>query len=277
MRIESHVAFVLRVSALSCFLAYSVSTREASAQTKPEVTISKTAAVDLKSGDAAKMRTALDEIRLAGKQGGSAFVAPIVEVLQKGVTSQLAEAALDTLADLEAEAASPMIAEYTQHRNVRVRQAAAKALVRTKGAAAVKALVRSLSDQDAMVRGVAANGLGQMKAKAAVADLFLALDHRVNEASVSIGMLCAAQECEQLSTRIGKIPFDVVSGGVEQALFRAEVPDDTKIKLIGRVRELGTNEANKFLHELVKKWPQGSSPRVKHALDQAVQATGGGS
>jgi hypothetical protein len=247
------------------------------AQTKPpQVTVSKTAGADLKSGDTAKIRTALDEIRLAGKSGGGAFTSSVVEVLQKGVTSQLAEAALDTLGDLEAEAASPVIAEYTQHRNARVRQAAAKALVKTKGAAAVKALVRSLSDQDAMVRGVAANGLGQMKAKAAVADLFLALDHRVNEAAVSIGMLCAAQECEQLSTRIGKIPFDVVSGGVEQAMFRADVADDTKIKLVGRIRELGTNEANKFLRELAKKWPQGSTPRVKQALDQAVQATGGG-
>jgi HEAT repeat protein len=257
-----------------CALALASS---AHAQTKPpQVQISKTAGADLKSGDGAKIRSALDEIRLAGKAGGGAFVTPIVELLQKGLTSQLAEAALDTLADLEAEPSSPVIAEYAQHRNVHVRQAATKALVRTKGAAAIKALVRSLSDQDAMIRGVAANGLGQMKAKASVPDLFLALDRRVNEASVSIGMLCAAQECEQLSTRIGKIPFDVVSGGIEQALFRSDIADDTKIKLVGRIRELGTNEANKFLRESLKKWPQGSSPRVKQALDQAVQATGGG-
>ena len=125
-----------------------------------------------------------------------------------------------------------------------------------------------------MVRGVAANGLGQLKAKGAVADLFLALDHRVNEASVSIGMLCSAQECEQLGTRIGKIPFDVVSSGIEQALFRADVADDTKIKLVGRIRELGTQEANKFLKETLKKWPQSGSARVKQAVDQAVQRDG---
>jgi HEAT repeat protein len=249
----------------------------ADAPTKPpQVTISKTAAADLRSSDATKIRAALDEIRMAGKSGGGAFVAPIVELLQRGVTSQLAEAAIDTLADLEAEPASVVISEYAQHRNVRVRQAATKALVRTKGPVAIKALTKSLSDQDGMVRGVAANGLGQLKAKVAVPDLFIALDHRVNEASVSIGMLCGAQECDQLSTRIGKIPFDVVSGGIEQALFRTDVPDDTKIKLIGRIRELGTNEANKFLRETTKKWPPGGSPRLKQALEQAVQATGGG-
>jgi HEAT repeat protein len=254
------------------------SSSAAYAQPKPpQPTISKTAGADLKSSDATKIRGALDEIRLAGKNGGGAFVTPIVELLQRGVTSQLAEAALDTLGDLEAEPSSAMVAAYAQHRNVKVRQAATKALVHTKGPVAVKALVRALSDPDAMVRGVAANGLGQLKAKAAVPDLFLALDHRVNEAAVSIGMLCSPQDCEQLSTRIGKIPFDVVAGGVEQAIFRTDVADDTKIKLIGRIRELGTNEANKFLRDTSKKWPQGGSARVKQSLDQAVQATSGGS
>lgn len=247
----------------------------AHAQQKPAVTVSKTATTDLRSGDPTKIRAALDEIRMAGKGPGTPFVGPIVDLLQRGVSSQLAEAAIDTLGDLEAESASAVVAEYSQHRNARVRQAATKALVKTKGGAAVKALVHALSDQDAMVRGVAANGLGQLKAKSAVPDLFLALDHRINEASGSIGMLCAPQECEQLGTRIGKVPFEVIGEGVEQALFRTDVPDDTKIKLLGRVRELGTAEANKFLKETLKKWPQGGSARVKQALEQAAQATGG--
>lgn len=245
--------------------------------TAPQVKVSPTAAADLRSNDQAKIRAALDEIRLAGKAGGAAFVTPIVDLLHKGLTPELAMAALDTLGDLETESASPTVAEYTQHRNLRVRQAATKALVKTKGPAAIRALQHALSDQDGMVRGVAANGLGQLKAKGTVADLFLALDHRVNEASASIGMLCSAQECEQLSTRIGKIPFDVVTSGIEQALFRTDVSDDTKIKLVGRIRELGTQESNKFLKETYKKWPQAGSARVKQALDQAVQATGGGS
>src|ERR1700690_2022596 len=153
---------------------------DAQAQTKPkdvaivapQVKVSPTAMADLKSGDVTKVRAALDDIRLAGKHSGAPFAGTIVELLQRGVTTSLAEAACDTLGDLEAESASTVIAEYTQHRAAKVRQAAAKALVKTKGAAAVKALVHSLSDSDAMVRGVAANGLGQLKAKAAVADLF---------------------------------------------------------------------------------------------------------
>jgi HEAT repeat protein len=267
-------------------LAIVLAATSANAQTRPgggattnvpAVKVSATAGADLKSGDTTKIKAALDEIRMAGKGGGTSFAPQIVELLGKGVTVQLAEAAIDTLGDLEVESSSPAIAEYMQHRSPRVRQAAAKALLKTKGQAAVKALVKGLSDQDGMVRGVSANGLGQLKAKAAVNDLLLALDHRVNEAAVSIGMICTAQECEQLAARIGKFPFDVVGGGIEQALFRADVADDTKIKLIGRIRELGTKEANAFLRESFKKWPATGSARVKQALDQAVQATGGGS
>lgn len=260
------------------FLVTMLVAASAAAQNKPpQVQVSKTADADLKSGDAGKIRAALDEVRLAGKAGGGRFVAPIVALLDKGATTTLTEAALDTLGDLEAQQASATIAEYMQHRNVRVRQSAAKALAKTKGPAAIRALVKGLSDQDPMVRGVAANALGQMKATTAVPDLFLALDHRVNEAAPSIGMLCAAADCEKLATRVGKIPFDVVSAGVEQALFRSDVPDDTKIKLVGRIRELGTQEANKYLRDTAKKWPAKGSARIKQALDQAVQATGGGS
>jgi hypothetical protein len=243
----------------------------------PAMKVSPTASADLRSGDPAKIRGALDEIRMAGKGPGSPFAGAIVDLLQHGVPTLVAQAAIDTLGDLEAESASAIVAQYMEHRDVRVRQSAAKALVKTKGAVAVRALRRALSDPDPMVRGVAANGLGALKAKEAVADLFLALDHRINEAATSIGMLCSAAECEQLATRIGKFPFDVMGAGIEQALFRTDVSDDSKIKRLGHVRELGTQDANKFLRETVKKWPKNGSARVKQALDQAVQATGGGS
>ncbi len=242
----------------------------------PAMAVPATASADLKSGDQGRIRGALDEIRMAGKGPGSPYAGAIVELLQRGVPSSVAEAALDPLGDLEAESASPVVAQYTQHRNVKVRQAATKALVKMKGPAAVRALRRALSDPDPMVRGVAATGLGALKAREAVPDLFVALDHRINEAATSIGMLCNAQECEQLSSRLGKFPFDVMGSGIDQALFRADVTDDSKIKLLGHVRELGTQDANKFLREAVKKWPKTGSARVKQALDQAVQATGGG-
>ncbi len=122
---------------------------------------------------------------------------------------------------------------------------------------------------------MAATGLGSMKAKDTVGDLFVALDHKVAEAAASIGQLCSGAECDRLAGKLGSVPFDVVTGGLDQMLFRpaADVSDDTKIKVVGRVRELGTAEANRFMRDVQAKWPKTWSARVKQAIDQAVLAT----
>ena len=230
----------------------------------------------LKTGDETKIKEALDEARLAGPTGAAAAPA-VAEVLTRGLSLPLTQSAIETLGDLESDAGSPALSQYASHRNAKVRRAAVKALTRTKGAAASTALKRSLSDSDAVVRGTAASGLGALKAKDAVAELFIALDHRVNEAAVSIGQLCTVEQCEQLAGKLGKIPFDVVTGGLDQVLFRpaADVSDDAKVKIIGRIREQGTIEGNKFLKD-VQKRAVTASPRVKQAIDQAVSATAGG-
>ncbi len=243
-------------------------------RTTPKVTLSPAVAQKLKSGDAMQIKAGLDEARMAGKEAAS--VAPlIVDLLQKGTSYPLTETALDTLGDTEFEPAGSVIAWYARHRNPSIRRAAVKALVLTKGAVAVKALQVALSDGDAAVRGTAATGLGALKAKEAVPQLFVALDHRVNEAAASIGQLCAPADCDLLAGRLGRLPFDVVTSGLDPILFRppAEVSDDQKIKVIGRIRELGTAEANRFLRDVQKRWPSTWSQRVRQSIDQAVLAT----
>ncbi len=230
----------------------------------------------LRSGDPAQIKAALDDVRMAGKSAHAA--APVVaELLERGLTPELTLAAMETLADVESDAASPAVAWYAVHRTTAIRLAAVKTLIRTRGPVAVKTLRHALSDGDAAVRGMAATGLGALKAREAVDDLFVALDHRVAEASVSIGQLCTPAECEQLVGKLGKLPFDVVTGGLDQILFRqpTDVSDDDKVKIIGRVRELGTPEANKFLKDVQARWPRAWSARVRQAVDQGVQATGG--
>ena len=228
----------------------------------------------LHSSDSASIKAALDDIRTAGK-GAQAAAPPIATLLDHGLSTELTIAALDTLGDVEAESSSPSIAAYAVHRNTTIRQAAVRALVRTRGSAAVTALRHALSDQDAVVRGLAATGLGSLKAKEAVRDLFVALDHKVAEAAASIGQLCSPKECDELVNKLGKVPFDIVTGGVDQVLFRptTEIDDDQKVSIIGRLREVGTGEANKFLKDVQKRWT--GSPRVKTAIDQAVLATTG--
>ncbi len=230
----------------------------------------------LKSDDLAQIKSALDDVRMSAR-GGAAAVPVIVDRLRQGLPPSLTQAAIETLGDTASEAASEVLGWYSHQRNLGLRRAAVEALGKTRGPMAAKTLRASLSDQDPTVRGLSATALGGMKAKEAVEDLFVALDHRVEEAAASIGELCDPPDCERLSSKLGSVPFDVMTGGLDQVLLRPpkDVDDDTKIKIVGRVRELGTAEANQFLKDVQIKWPARTSPRVKQAIDQAVIATSG--
>jgi HEAT repeats len=230
----------------------------------------------LKSGDLAQIKSALDDVRVSGR-AGSAAVPAIVDRLKQGLPLPLTQAAIETLGETSSEAGSEVLGWYAHQRDLGLRRAAVEALGKTRGAIAVKALRAALSDPDESVRGQSATALGEMKAKEAVGDLFVALDHRVEEAAASIGQLCEPTDCERLAGKLGHVPFDVMTGGLDQVLFRAvkEVDDDTKIKIVGQVRELGTAESNQFLKDVQIKWPAKSSPKVKQAIDQAVIATSG--
>src|SRR4051812_26267811 len=88
---------------------------------EPAGTIDAATLQKLKSGDAAQVRAALDDVRLAGKAGQNAAPA-IAALLQRGLTSELTIAALDTLGDVEAESSSDAIAWYAAHRTASIRQ-----------------------------------------------------------------------------------------------------------------------------------------------------------
>lgn len=244
----------------------------------PEKVDTTASAQQLKSGEEAQIHAALDELRLNGVKAASAAPA-VVEVLSRGLNEPLTKQAIETLGDLESADSSPILAQYATHRTVAIRRAAVRALTRTKGPAAATALRRALGDADPQIRGLAASGLGALKAKEATPDLFLALGHNVNEAAASIGQLCSPEQCETLAGKLGQLPFEVVTSGLEPVLFRpsVDISDDVKIKLIGRFRELGTGEANRFLKEVEKKLPKDASPRLRQAVEQAVKATTGGS
>ena len=273
------VALALLLSCAGATSAAAQPAKPPAANAKPAAKVDVGPAVQkLKSGDEGQIRAGLDDLRIVGP--GAAAAAPTVaDVLARGLTEPLALQAIETLGDLESPDGSAILAQYASHRTVAVRRAAIKALMRTKGAAAASALRKALGDSDAQVRGNAASGLGALKAKDAVPDLFVALDHKVNEAAASIGQLCNAEQCEQLAGKLGKLPFDVVMSGLDPVLFRpsSEISDDAKIKVLGRLRELGTGEANRFLKDVEKRLPKEASPRIRQAVEQAVKATTGGS
>jgi HEAT repeat protein len=228
----------------------------------------------LKSSDPALVKTALDDVRVSGRAGAAAVPA-IVERLRTGLSPELTQEAIETLGDTENEAAGEILATYARHRNVEVRRSAVEALAKAKGTTAIVALRTALSDSDPAVRGLSATALGEMRAKNAVPALFAALEHNVPEAAAAIGELCLDTDCERLAAKIGSMPFDVVTSGLDEVLLRPppDVKDDVKVKIVGRVREMGTAEANHFLKGVQTRWPTRASQRVKQAIDQAVLAT----
>jgi HEAT repeat protein len=228
----------------------------------------------LKSGDPAQIKSALDDVRTAGR-GGAAAVPAIADLLRSGLSPTLTRAALDTLGDAESEAGAEVLSAYARHRDVALRRAAVEALAKTSGELATRALRHALADSDPAVRGVSATALGARKAREAVPELFAALDRKVPEASASIGILCTPADCERLLGKLGSLPFDVVMAGIDEVLTRPEndVGDDLKVKIVGKVRELGTAEVNRFFRGVQTRWPARASRRVKQAIDQAVLAT----
>jgi HEAT repeat protein len=145
----------------------------------------------------------------------------------------------------------------------------------TRGPDATPALRAALSDSDGRVRSAAASGLGSLNAIEAMDDLYRALDHKVLEAAAAIGQICKGDSCDRFVARAGKLQLIVLTSGIDQLLFRSalDVPDDQKIKIIGDIRELGTQEVNRYLSDVLGRWPAAGSPKVKAALEQAVSAT----
>lgn len=234
----------------------------------------KEAKASLESSEASRIETALVNIRMAGKDGGGrALTKDIVTRLDKGLPRELIKKALETLADLEDPAGVPACDAYMAHRDAEVRLAAIRCLGGAKGPQATKAIRAALGDTDPRVHATAATLLGEAKATDAVPDLIVALDKGVNEAAVSIGMLCAPTggECDQLLNRMKSKPFDVISSGLQQLLARKEVPDDYKKKVITQVRELASAKAREFLETVKKAWPPNGSKVVAEALDKAIK------
>lgn len=228
----------------------------------------------LQSGDSARIQSALDDVRVAGRNGATA--APVIAaLLRQGMPLSLTQAAIDTLADTESDAVSDVLEWYSRHRDAGVRRSAVQALAHTGGPEAVPALRVALTDSDPDVRGAAATALGALDARDSVADLFRALNRNVKEAGASLGRICAPSDCERLVDKLGHMPFEVVTSGIERMLVRpvTEVSDDLKLRIIARVRELGTAAANVFLRGVQGRWPKRGSPSVRQALDEAVRAT----
>ena len=269
------MARAVRIAVLAATTTLAIAANTASAETRaPGATPVK---LDTKALEAAlgastedAVLAALGTIREAG-EGGAALAPAVEKLLDRGTTVTLGKAAMETLATLGKPSSSAAIRPYLRHRTPELRRAAVRALGKTKGPEAVAGFREGLRSDDGMLRGYSASGLGALGAKEALPDLFLALDRGVVEAATAVGQLCAGAECKKLTGYLGKLPLDVVTSGIDAALFRSPPLDEALLlDLVTAVRELATPEAGKYLADVASRWPATGSQKVKKALDQAV-------
>lgn len=213
---------------------------------------------------------ALGTLKQAGAAG--APLAPAVErLLERGTTVNIGKAAMDALGAIGKPSSSAALRPYVRHRTPELRRAAVRNLAKTKGPEAITAFREGLRSEDGMVRGFSAAGLGALGAKEATAELFLALDRGVVEAAGAAGQLCAGADCQKLTRYLGKLPFEVMTSGLDAILFRAPPLDEALLlEVVTAVRELATPEAGKYLADVAARWPATGSAKVKNALEQAV-------
>jgi HEAT repeat protein len=242
----------------------------------PEAEASKLDAAKLKaeleSADPARISAALDVI--AASNPRATELSPLVEaLLRRGATIKVSFRAIEVAGVLGQPAASAAVAPYLKHRDAGLRRAAVRALLLTRGPDAVKALRHALRSSDPAVRGPAATGLGDLGATDAVPDLLRALDHNVIEAGEAIGQLCDVEHCKNFVGRLGRLPFDIMTAGIQAMLFRPseQLPDVDKVAVVAAVGELGTSEARRFLRTLLERWPETGSDAVRKALVAAAR------
>jgi hypothetical protein len=249
----------------------------------------------LETGSEPAVLGALAEIAAAQPQG--ALTAPLVnELLVRGSSAGALMRALELAGELAQRSSSVAVGSYLRHRSPLLRRAAAHALGGTGGADAVAGLRAALHDADPSVRRIAATSLGRLRAREAVSDLFTVMfkppapcdcaqgdkaclarcdqsGGSMPEAAAAIGAMCAPEECKKLVELVGKLPFDLLTRGLEPLLLRpeSEVSERYKLDVIDQLRRLQTPEAKRFLETVRARFPEKGSANVLHGLKEAIE------
>jgi HEAT repeat protein len=170
------------------------------------------------------------------------------------------------------EGAHPGAGKRQRKGEPEIRRAAASALVRTRGAAAVGALRKSLKSPDPVVRETAASGLGTLGAAESVDELFAALGDEVPGASRSIAVLCNPSQCDKLMDYVGKLKFETLEPCFVPLILRpAGLPEPNKIRYIDRLRRLATKNSRAVLETALASLPAEGNPKLRDALQTALK------
>lgn len=221
----------------------------------------------IESTDAARIQSGIEAIGLSGEARG---VPVIVARVQRGLTPDLLESALDTLTVLGQPSAGPLLIELLSHRRQSVRLRAVQALAACHPAGADRALAGALSDSSAEVRAAAASAIGDVGGTAVVDQLFLAFDRGVAEAGTAIARLARPADITRMLGLLGHLPFTQMSPIVADMLGRDGVPQRSRLEIVAALGELASAEARTLLEQYVQAHP-GSDPVTRAAEAAAAR------
>lgn len=221
----------------------------------------------IESTDAARIQSGIESIGLSGEARG---VPLIVARIHRGLTPELLESALDTLAVLGRPEAGPVLIELLSHRRPSVRLRAVQALATCRPAGADHALASALSDSSPDVRAAAATAIGDVGGVSAIDQLFLAFDRGVPEAGAAIGRIGRPADITRLLGLLGHVPFTQMGPILADMLGRDTVPARSRLEIVAALGELASADARGLLEQYVQAHP-GTDPVTRAAEAAAAR------
>ena len=154
-------------------------------------------------------------------------------------------------------------ASYARRR-ARARRLAYQALAAIEDRRVPALLEQGLRDSDRSVRGTVARDLGEIGASGSVDTLFVAFDRGVVEAAISIGKLGDRRSLTRFNEHLGQMPLSVMLSGYTEFLRRADMPDEVKIDVVGRLGEVSGPMVRAFLQRYLDTFPtRGAASRSR--------------
>jgi HEAT repeat protein len=231
-------------------------------------------AARLDSSNADEVREA---IALLSVIDDPSVVPPLARLLRSGRSDEVTDAALLALRGLAEPSSVEVLVDFSRHRRARARRLAYQARASIQDPRVPGLLEQGLRDSDRTIRGTAARALGEIGARQSIETLFVAFDRGVVEAASAIGKLGDAQSVRRFSEHLGRAPLSVMLSGFGEYLARADIAEQVKLDIIGRLGEVSGPQVRAFLQRYLETIPaapaRGSSAARGSRLREVVVET----
>ena len=209
-------------------------------------------AARLSSQDADVVREAIDLLSVIDHPS---VIPPLEALLRSGRSDEVTDRALQALTGLGHASSIDVLVEFTHHRRARARRLAYQGLAAIEDRRVPALLEQGLRDSDRGIRAAAARALGDIGASGSVDTLFVAFDRGVVEAAIAIGKLGNRASVTRFNEHLGQMPLSVMLSGFHEYVRRADIPNEVKIDIIGRLGEVSGPLVRSFLQRYLDTFP----------------------